>query len=185
MTYKLTRRAAKELIAHEGIVREAYKDSVGVWTWSIGITNASGHQVHPRYLDNPQSLEKCLQIFIWLLKFKYVPDVEHAFTGYALTEAQFAAALSFHWNTGRIASAGWVTMWKEGRIKAARTNFLSYRKPADIIPRRQKEAALFFDGVWSGDGKSNVYPVRKPSYTPNWAGVQRVDVSDIIDGLLS
>ena len=73
MTYKLTRRAAKELIAHEGIVREAYKDSVGVWTWSIGITNASGHQVHPRYLDNPQSLEKCLQIFIWLLNSNMSP----------------------------------------------------------------------------------------------------------------
>lgn len=167
MTFTLTSRAAKELIAHEGIVQEAYKDSVGVWTWSIGITNKSGHQVHPRYLDKPQPLDKCLQVFIWLLKFKYIPDVEHAFAGHALSEAQFAAALSFHWNTGKIGSAGWVDKWKAGKLAAARAGFLAYRIPAEVIPRRQKEAALFFDGVWSGDGKSNVFPVLKPSYAPN------------------
>ena len=36
------------------------------------------------------------------------------------------------------------------------------------------EAALLFDGVWSGDGRINVYPVKKPSYTPDWKNVRRV-----------
>lgn len=39
---KITARVALELASHEGLVRQAYKDSVGVWTWSIGITSASG-----------------------------------------------------------------------------------------------------------------------------------------------
>lgn len=180
----LTSRGAKEIISHEGIVQEAYKDSKGVWTWSVGITNASGHQVYPRYLDNPASLERCLEIYIWLLRFRYIPDVEHAFAGHALSEAQFHAAVSFHWNTGKIGTASWVPLWKTGQIAKARSNFLSYKKPPEVVPRRQKEAALFFDGVWSGDGKANVYPVRKPSYAPNWGGVRRVDVSAIIDALI-
>ena len=56
MSNIITVKIAQEIVSHEAIVREAYKDSVGVWTWSVGITNASGHKVFPRYKDNPQSL---------------------------------------------------------------------------------------------------------------------------------
>ena len=33
----LTRRTLLELVYHEGIVLEAYKDSKGIWTWGIGV----------------------------------------------------------------------------------------------------------------------------------------------------
>lgn len=180
---RLTAKVALELISHEAIVQEAYKDSVGVWTWSVGITNASGHDVM-RYKDNPQSIEKCLEVYLWLLAEKYIPSVEKAFKGHALTEAQFAAALSFHYNTGRIGTADWVTLWK-ANSPSARAAIMNYSKPPEIIPRRKKEQALFFDGHWSQDGKVTVYPVRKPSYAPNWGGAKRVDVSAIIKGMLA
>lgn len=174
---ELSLRGYLELISHEAIVQEAYLDSKGIWTWGIGVTNASGHIVN-RYRDKPQTLQKCLEIFIWLVKTKYLREVLEAFKGYPLTEAQLAAAVSFHYNTGKIGSASWVDLWKQKKYADARVSFASWRFPKEILGRRNKEIALFFDGVWSSDGKSNVIPVRKPSYQPDFSKTQRVDISE-------
>lgn len=175
-TGEITMRIAMELISHEAIVPEAYKDSVGVWTWGVGVTSASGHSVE-RYKDNPQTIQRCLEIYVWLLRTKYGPAVTKAFAGSPLTEAQFGAALSFHYNTGAIASADWVDSWNAGKVDQARSEFMNWRKPASIIERRAKERGLFFDGIWTGDGKATVYDVSKPSYSPKWASARRVDIS--------
>ncbi len=180
----ITARIALELISHEAIVAEAYKDSVGVWTWGVGVTNASGHEVHPRYLDKPQDVRKCLEVYIWLLTTKYLPPVLRAFKR-PLAEHELGAALSFHYNTGAIGKASWVQMVNAGDMAAAELAIMNYRKPPEIIPRRKKERDLFFDGKWSGDGRVTVYPVRKPSYAPNWGGAKLVDVSAEIQELLA
>ncbi len=175
-TGEITMRIALELISHEAIVPEAYKDSVGVWTWGVGVTSASGHRVE-RYKDNPQTIQRCLEIYVWLLRTKYGPEVKDAFAGSPLTEAQFGAALSFHYNTGAIASADWVDSWRAGKADQARSEFMNWRKPASIIERRAKERGLFFDGIWTGNGKATVYEVSKPSYAPKWSSARRVDIS--------
>jgi lysozyme len=182
---KLTARIAKELISHEAIVREAYLDSKNVWTWSVGITNASGHEVYPAYLDKPQSIRLCLEVYIERLKKKYIPGVDAAFAGHSLTEAQYGAALSFHFNTGAIATASWVKSWKAGKIAQARSEIMNWKKPPEIIGRRTAERDLFFDGVWSNNGKSTVYPVKKPSHKPDFAHPTSVDVSADLDALIS
>ena len=173
----LTARVALEIIGHEAIVLEAYKDSEGVWTWGIGVTNASGHLVFPRYKDNPQTVEHVIEVYLWLLRARYIPDVIKAFGSFVLTEAQFAAALSFHYNTGAILKADWVKQVKAGDMEGARLAIMNYRRPATIIGRREKERDLFFDGKWSQTGHAIVYPVRKPSYTPDWGHAHTVDVS--------
>lgn len=180
----LTARMLGEIVSHEAIVQEAYKDSVGVWTWGVGVTSASGHDVD-RYKDNPQPIQKCLEVYHWLLKEKYLPPVLAAFKGRALSEAQLTAALSFHWNTGEIERASWVKSWLGGKPTTARQQFMQWRKPAAIIERRQKECDLFFGGRWSGDGKATVYQVRKPSYSPNWKSGKRVDISAALEELLA
>lgn len=173
-----------EIVAHEAIVREAYLDIAGVWTWSVGITHASGHPVHPCYKDNPQTLEHCLEVYVALLRDTYAPPVEAVFAGHALSEAQFGAALSFHYNTGGIAQAAWATEWMAGDTEAARASFMNWRRPAAIIPRREKERALFFDGVWSSDGTALEVPVSKPSYAPDFTCARVVDVRPALAGLL-
>lgn len=180
----LTVKVAQEIVEHEGIVREAYLDSVGVWTWGIGVTDKSGHFV-ARYKDKPATIERCIEIYVWLLRKVYMPDVLAEFEGFDLTEAQFAAALSFHWNTGGIRQASWCDAWKAGDIEDARERFLAWKKPAAIIPRRKAEAALFFDGVWSQDGKASVIPVRKPSYAPNFAKAVQVDIREQLRSALA
>jgi GH24 family phage-related lysozyme (muramidase) len=165
-----------ELVSHEGIVLEAYKDSKGIWTWGIGVTSASGHKVE-RYIDNPQPISKVIDIFEWLLKTKYIPSVEEAFTR-CLTEAQFAAAVSFHYNTGAIKTASWVKDFNTGNINQAAIDFMKWRNPPEILSRRTKERNLFFNGIWSNTGKATVFTrVKKPSYTPDWSSAKQVDIS--------
>lgn len=182
---RITARTAAELIGHEAIVLEWYRDSEKVGTWGIGVTNASGHNVD-RYKDNPQTIGRCIEVYLWLLDTGYAPDVRKAFAGCNLTEAQFAAALSFHYNTGAILRTEWVTLWKGGHVQAAR-DFLEthYLNGGDLKERRMEEAALFFDGRWSGDGKTTVWPVKKPGYTPDWGNGERVDIMPYLAGLPS
>jgi lysozyme len=179
----LTARAAAELVGHEAIVREAYKDGGGVWTWGIGVTDASGHTVE-RYIDNPQPIEHCLEIFVWLLRTKYLPAVVRAFAGHDLSETELAAALSFHYNTGAIGHASWVDLWTEGQVAAACVSFMTWDHPSSIVERRQKECDLFFDGTWSGDGNATVYPVLKPSYQPDFRHPERIPVLAPLQTLL-
>lgn len=173
---------ALEVASHEAVIRQAYKDSVGVWTWSVGLTNASGHNVE-RYIDNPQTLERCLSVYAWALD-RYADDVRDAFAGHELSKAQFAAALSFHWNTGAIKRASWVNHFKAGKIAQARKSFMDWRKPPEIIPRREKERDLFFDGKWSNNGTMTEYTRVTARYTPVWSSAKRIDVRDALQKAL-
>lgn len=159
---KIDYKVALEVASHEAIVRSAYKDTKGIWTWSIGLTNFSGHNVE-RYIDKPQTLEHCLKIYVWALE-KYANDVRKAFTK-PLTQEQFAAALSFHYNTGAIAKASWVKSFNAGKIDQAKKEIMSWKKPIEIIGRRTKERDLFFDGKWSNNGSILEFQVSK-NYQP-------------------
>lgn len=155
----LTERTLIEIADHEGVVLESYLDSVGVPTWGIGVTDASGHKVG-RYFGNPQSIERVFEVFEWLLRTRYLPAVLRAFQGHELTENQLAAALSFHYNTGAIERADWVRHFRNGDTATARRAFMNWSTPREIIGRRKCERDLFFDGAWSSDGFVPVYEVQ-------------------------
>jgi GH24 family phage-related lysozyme (muramidase) len=150
---KVTPKMAMSVLRHEGIVPQAYKDSVGVLTWGVGVTNASGHAVQ-RYVKNPQPMPHVLRIFVWLLETKYMPAVRKAFAGHELTEAQWASALSFHYNTGGIRRASWVKDFKAGDMAGARRGFMGWSKPVAIIPRRRLERDIFFGDKPFDPGKT-------------------------------
>lgn len=174
----ITERIMLEILEHEGIVLEAYKDSVGVWTWGAGVTDKSGHGVK-RYIDKPQTIRRVLEVYEWLLRMRYLPQVLAAFSPMQLTESQLGGALSFHWNTGAIGRADWVQSAKAGKMDQARREIMNWSTPKEIIGRRKLERALFFDGQWSSDGIVTVYQrVRKPSYTPDWSSAKQVDIRD-------
>ena len=179
----LTPRIVLELLAHEGIVPEAYRDSQGIWTWSIGITNASGHQVYPRYRDKPQTLDHCLGVFMWLLRERYLPAVLKTFGEHELAEHELGAALSFHYNTGAIARAEWCRLYLRGDREGAARAFLNWSRPPAIIPRRKRERDLFFDGTWSADGSARLYSVSKPGYHP--CRGRRVEIAEAVNRLFA
>lgn len=178
----LTKAILMELAGHEGLVRQAYKDSVGVWTWSVGITSASGHYVN-RYIDNPQTLERCLEVWEWVVREKYLPDVLEAFDR-PLKEHQLGGALMFHYNTGAIKSASWVKSYNAGDVTKAYEQFMNWSKPQEIIPRRKAERDLFFTGKWSNDGTMTEYTKLTKNYTPVWSSATKVQVDDILDRIM-
>ncbi|OYZ46571.1 MAG: hypothetical protein B7Y31_00720, partial [Novosphingobium sp. 16-62-11] len=147
LQFKLTPRIVAAVAHEEGLVLEAYKDSVGVWTWALGVAETGGHNVR-QYIDKPSTVEAAVAASIDIMRRKYLPAVQRAFDGHRMKEHEIAAALSFHWNTGAIGKASWVKAWRDGDIAAARTGYLAWNKPASIIGRRRRDAALFFDAVW-------------------------------------
>lgn len=172
---QLTEKIMLEIIEHEAIVREAYKDSVGVWTWGVGVTDKSGHSVYPRYFEKPQTIKRVLEVYEWLLREKYLPPVLQAFNGHILSEHQLGGALSFHWNTGAIGRADWVRSFRKGNSARARQEFMNWVSPREIIARRKAERDLFFDGRWTSDGLVTLYDVT-PNHTPRWSSARQVDI---------
>lgn len=189
----LSKNVMLELAGHEGLVRQAYKDSVGVWTWSVGITSQSGHLVE-RYIDKPQPLEHCLAVWEWVVREKYAPDVLWAFDR-PLKEHQFAAALSFHYNTGGAKywdknrkvwkKATWIEDYNRGDVTKAYEHFMNWSSPEEIIPRRKAERDLFFTGKWSNDGTMTEYTKVGAGYQPIWSSARKIKVDGILEDLLS
>lgn len=179
---KLTERMVLEVAQHEAIVTQAYLDSVGVLTWAMGVTNASGHKVD-RYVGNPQPLQTCLDVSVWLLQ-KYLDEVVAAFAPMKLTESQAGGALAFHWNTGAIKTATWVKDVKRGDMAAARKSFMLWNKPPEIVGRRTKERDLFFDGKWTYDGATTVITGVTAAMKPNWKIAKRQNISKEVNRAL-
>lgn len=169
---------AMEIAFHEALIRQAYKDSVGRWTWSIGLTSATGHKVE-RYIGKPQPLQKCIDVYVWALR-RYAKQVLEAFEGYHLTKPQFAAALSFHWNTGAIKRASWVYAVKRGDMAKARTQFMWWDNPPEIRTRRKAERDLFFDAKWSNNGTMIEYTRVTSRGTPVWSSAKRIEIIEEI-----
>lgn len=165
---------AMEVASHEAIIRQAYKDSVGKWTWSVGLTSATGHRVE-RYIGRPQSLEHCLKIYVWALE-NYADQVREVFKHHPLTKEQFTAALSFHWNTGAIRRASWVKAFKAGEFNLAKIRFMEWRKPPEIKTRRRRELELFFNGKWHNKGTMTEYTRLTKRSTPVWSSAKRINV---------
>jgi lysozyme len=165
LQFRLTPRIVASVAHEEGLVLEAYKDSVGVWTWALGVAETGGHNVR-QYIDKPSSLEAAVAASIDIMRKKYLPAVQRAFDGHRLKEHEIAGAMSFHWNTGAIGRASWVKAWKAGLSDNAQARYNDWNKPPEIVPRRKRDAELFFQGKWP-DLRVPVFAVRKPSYTPH------------------
>lgn len=170
---------AMEVAAHEALVRQAYRDSAGILTWCIGMTDATGHLVE-RYLGKPASYQHCMNVYAWALR-NYCQQVVDVFRGYPLTQAQFAAACSFHWNTGAIKTASWVQHVRAGNMAAAEKSFKNWNKAGEKVAaglktRREREWKLWTTGKWSHDGTMVEYTRVRPNLQPDFSSGRRVNV---------
>jgi len=163
---KLTPRVFAYLAHEEGIVQECYLDTNGVQTWAIGLTAASGIKVSA-YLNRPASVETCVRASIDVLNAKYLPEINKVFAGYALNDAQLAAVIGFHWNTGAIGHADWVKDWTGGNMAAARRDLTTnYTGGGALLDRRKREATLMFENAWPAQMQCPLWAVSKPGYRP-------------------
>ena len=149
------------LALHEGIVPGPYLDSVGVWTYGIGHTAGAG-KPYPATMarGTPADLDAALAGVFAVFRddlAKYEDGVRKA-VKVPLTQHQFDALVSFHYNTGAIGRASFVKKLNAGNYAGAGAGMLAWNKPAEIIPRRKSEQALFLHGTYPG-GKVTVWGV--------------------------
>lgn len=167
MTMKTSDAGLFALALHEGIVPAPYKDSVGVWTYGIGHTLGAGYP-DPAKMQRgmPSNLDAALRDVLDLFRRdlpKYEAGVNRA-VKVPITQAQFDALVSFHYNTGAIGRASFVKRLNAGDEVGAAAGMMAWSKPASIIDRRKAEQKLFAKGiyptgtvpVWKVDGNGRV-----------------------------
>lgn len=167
MTMKTSDAGLFALALHEGIVPAPYFDSVGVLTYGIGHTLGAGYP-DPAKMQRgmPTNLDAALRDVFDLFRrdvAKYEAAVNRA-VKVPVTQAQFDALVSFHYNTGAIAKASFVKKLNAGDEVGAAAGMMAWSKPASIIDRRKAEQKLFAKGiyptgtvpVWKVDGNGRV-----------------------------
>ena len=174
-------RTAVEIALSEAVIRTAYKDSGGIWTWSVGLTSNTGHDV-TRYIDAPQSMQHCMDLYVWALK-RYTKQVDEVFAsrGYFPNQCEYAGALDFHWNTGAIKRATWIQLLMLGNKVDAEASLKTWIKSGGrtmqaLIDRRARCADLIFRNKWSANGEITEYTRLTKNYTPVWSSATQVDV---------
>ena len=182
MTMKTSDAGLFALALHEGIVPAPYFDSVGVKTYGIGHTAAAGAP-DPASLPMgmPADLDAALRDVFDLFRrdvAKYEAAVNRA-VKVPVTQAQFDALVSFHYNTGAIGRASLVKRLNAGDVAGAATGFLAWMKPPEIIPRRKAEQELFAKGVYP-KGLVTVWQVSGAGRVI-WKPARRLDMQQVLD----
>ena len=169
------------IVLHEGIVPGPYRDSVGVWTYGIGHTAAAGSP-NPENLARgmPPDLDAALSdVFALFARdlAEYEADVNCA-VKVKISQSEFDALVSFHYNTGSIFRAALTDHLNAGfRLKAADA-FMGWSKPKEIIPRRKAEQALFAHGTYP-TGKATVWGVT-PTGAVIWKAQRALGMAEIV-----
>lgn len=161
MIQTISPRGAFAIACYEGIVPGPYFDSVGVATWGIGHTKAAGAP-DPAAMGRgmPADLTGVVAAAIRLFR----DDLAHYAAAVAaavkvpVTQPEFDALVSFHYNTGAIGHASLVAALNRGDRLSAATGFMNWLKPPEVIGRRKKESELFRDGIYP-TGPVNVWQV--------------------------
>lgn len=152
---KLSKPGAMELIGHEAIVQTRYRDSKNIWTIGVGHTQAAGDPDPAAYTE-VMPLKEVFKLFQKDMQ-KYADDVNAALKA-PVSQTEFDALVSFHFNTGGINKASLVKSINAGEKKTAAKQFLNWKKPPEVMGRRKKEQKLFAEGTYSNGGKATVYP---------------------------
>ncbi len=162
------------LMNKEGVVLTSYRDSVGVWTIGVGHTAAAGAPKPNPGLEI--TLERAVELFRKDVQ-KYEAAVNRAVT-VIITQYQFDALVSFHYNTGGIVKARLTKLLNAGDIHKAGDAFMGWLKPASIIGRREDEQELFRIGNYGNISKVLVYPIVTDLFKPT--GAKSMDTNDVL-----
>jgi lysozyme len=132
------------LAIHEGIVLGPYRDSVGVMTIGVGHTAKAGPP-DPANMG-PITLQEAVKIYMQD-RDNFSADVRAALK-VPVSQHEFDALVSFHFNTGGIRKAKLTEHLNRGDRKAAAAAFMGWLKPPEIKRRRVAEQTLFRYGVY-------------------------------------
>ena len=140
------------ILSFEGIVLSTYNDSVGVPTIGIGHTRSAGPPVPTPGMT--VTLAEALDIFRRDIE-RYEAQVLAAIK-VPLTENQFDALVSWHFNTGRISNSTLTDKLNADDAAGAAKEFPRWNKAGGkvlegLVKRRKREQAIFEDADYGTD----------------------------------
>lgn len=173
---KVSTKGLLAIMAHEAIVTSRYKDSVGVWTIGVGHTKAAGG-INPETFTGKITVKEAIDMFREDI-VKYENGVNKA-VEVSLTQNEFDALVSFHYNTGAIARATLTKSLNAGQKEKAGREMMNWLKPPEIKGRRQSEQDLFLKGKYPAP-MVNVYPATS-SGAVEWKKGVRVNAEELLN----
>lgn len=176
---QVSKRGLVEIASHEGIVPMPYFDSVGVATIGIGHAEVSGRPPNPRHMERGVeiSMDEVFEMFKDDIS-SFARGVDRA-VKVPVSQSEFDALVSFHYNTGGIARATITKRLNNGDRKGAADAFMMWRRPPEIIGRRRKEQTLFRTGSYSSGGWASVFKATN-SGRVIWSSGKRVNVAALL-----
>lgn len=141
------------LMMHEEIVPGPYLDSRNIWTYGIGHAETSGLPPDPGKMkrgmpvDLDAELARVFEVFRADLP-KYEAAVRRVLP--SVKQHEFDAAVSFHFNTGAIATAHWVPILRGGDAAGAARSLIENwsGKNPELKKRREAERDLMLLGKY-------------------------------------
>ena len=165
-------RGVAEIMLSEAAVINRYKDSKGIWTIGVGHTKYAGG-VDPAKVTRTLSFDEVMEMFSEDLP-KYEKDVNNA-VKVPVTQYEFDAMVSFHFNTGGIGRAQFVKDLNAGKSRATvAAGFMNWSSPPEIVGRRNREMELFRTGKYTTNPRASVYPA-STSGAVQWSKGVRID----------
>lgn len=151
-----------EITGYEGVCTAPYLDSGGVWTFGIGHTRFDGVDPIPEHMERGRDLplEFCFELFKKTI-VKYEDSVNKALK-VKVSQAKFDALVSFHYNTGKIASSTLIKRINAGASEQSITDaFMMWVKDngktvKGLVNRRKNEALLYRTGIYTQNGMALV-----------------------------
>lgn len=153
MSAQVSPKGRKFIYGHEGVVRKAYRDVVGVWTIGPGLTAASG-VIKPK-AGMTITAEECDRLFDLAVGKNYLPRVVKAL-GNSASQQAIDTGVSFDWNTGSILKASWVKSWLASNAAETRKRLGLWNKAGGkvyrgLTRRRTEEADILLIGKYPGE----------------------------------
>lgn len=159
---KTSTQGRAEMTGYEGVCTAAYIDSGGVWTFGIGHTRFDNldpnPETMPKGVDHP--LEEIFDLFSRSI-VKYEDTVNRVVTR-PITQSQFDALVSFHYNTGKLSSSTLLKRVNAGASAESIENAFGMwnkdngRIVSGLVRRRKYEADMFNYKTYSQKGMATV-----------------------------
>lgn len=175
MNMRTSRRGLIALAVSEGIVPTTYKDSKGILTFGIGITNAAGILKVENWIGKTAEIPYVLMTFQQALR--QYEDAVNSLVKVPLLQCEFDALVHFTYNVGPAGLARSKLLKNvnaNNKTLAFDQGFHGWLKPPELVSRRDKERKMAKAGAYGGSS-APLYTVDK-NLQPKRIGV--VDLSD-------
>jgi len=160
---QISDRGVKFVERHEGFVRRAYRDPVGIWTIGTGFTSRSKTTL--KYLGKIKpgmtiTRAKNAEMLKAAFRDEYGPPIVKGMPGAAQHEFDAGCSLGFNCGSVRAMRWSWAKLWRAGNKKKAAAKLrvtattARGRRLRGLVRRRKEEADLLEHARYGDSGKA-------------------------------